>query len=74
MESTSKILDAFHAMNVVIQKDMYASEGEEEILRYTVNERAELCSRISHLFGGTFPHFLAVHPLITTSTREFNEA
>lgn len=54
MESTSKILDAFHAMNVVIQKDYTASEGEAEILRYTSNERAELCARISHLFHGMF--------------------
>lgn len=54
MESTSKILDAFHAMNVVIQKDYNASEGEAEILRYTANERAELCARISHLFHGMF--------------------
>jgi len=50
MESTSKMLDAFHAMNVVIQKDPYASEGETELLRYTAHERAELCARISHLF------------------------
>jgi hypothetical protein len=54
MESTSKILDAFHAMNVVIQKDMTASEGEAELLRYTADERAQLCARISHLFQGTY--------------------
>jgi hypothetical protein len=50
MESTSKMLDAFHAMNVVIAKDLTATEGEAELLRYTANERAELCARISHLF------------------------
>ncbi|OWP03630.1 hypothetical protein B2J93_3251 [Marssonina coronariae] len=50
MESTNKMLDAFHAMNVVIQKDLNASEGETLLLKYTTDERAQLCSRISHLF------------------------
>ncbi|MCJ1395416.1 hypothetical protein MMC18_008302 [Xylographa bjoerkii] len=50
LKSTSRMLDAFHAMNVVIMKDLKASDGEAELLRYTVNERAQLCSRISHLF------------------------
>lgn len=44
------MLDAFHAMNVVIQKDLNASEGETILLKYTADERAQLCSRISHLF------------------------
>ncbi|MCJ1294171.1 hypothetical protein MMC34_005728 [Xylographa carneopallida] len=50
LKSTSRMLDAFHAMNVVINKDLKASDGEAELLRYTVRERAQLCSRISHLF------------------------
>jgi len=50
MEATNKILDAFHAMNVVIQKDLTASEGEAALLKYTAGERAQLCARISHLF------------------------
>jgi len=50
MDSTNKMLDAFHAMNVLIQKDPHASEGEASLLRYTADERADLCSRISHLF------------------------
>ena len=54
MESTNKMLDAFHAMNVVIQKDPHASEGESLLLRYTAEERADLCSRISHLFQGRY--------------------
>lgn len=37
-------------MNVVIQKDPNASEGEMSLLKYTADERAELCARISHLF------------------------
>lgn len=50
--STSRMLDAFHAMNVIIMKDTVASEGEAEILKATAGERAQLCSRISHLFQG----------------------
>lgn len=49
------MLDAFHAMNVVIQKDLKASEGEAAILKYTVDERAQLSARISHLFQGKQP-------------------
>jgi glycine cleavage system regulatory protein len=52
MDSTNKMLDAFHAMNVVIQKDPLASEGETLLLKYTAEERADLCFRISHLFQG----------------------
>ena len=52
LKNTSRMLDAFHAMNVVILKDLKASTGEAELLKYTVGERAQLCSRISHLFQG----------------------
>ena len=51
LTSTNNMLDAFHAMNVVIMKDPRASKGEAEILRYTHAERAQLCTRISHLFS-----------------------
>jgi hypothetical protein len=44
------MLDAFHAMNVVIQKDPNLSPGEISLLKYTVAERTQLCARISHLF------------------------
>lgn len=54
LKSTGGMLDAFHAMNVMIMKNPRASKGEVEILRYTANERAQLCSRISHLFQGLF--------------------
>ncbi|KAH0565477.1 hypothetical protein GP486_001137 [Trichoglossum hirsutum] len=50
LKNTSNILDAFHAMNVIISKDLRASDGEVEILKFTANERAQLCARISHLF------------------------
>lgn len=52
MDSTNKMLDSFHAMNVVIQKDVNASDGETSLLKYTAEERAHLCARISHLFQG----------------------
>ena len=56
LKSTGDMLDAFHAMNVVISKDPRATKGEAEMLRYTADERVQLCSRISHLFQGTlFP-------------------
>ncbi|KAI9732871.1 MAG: hypothetical protein M1834_003811 [Cirrosporium novae-zelandiae] len=50
LASTGRMLDAFHAMNVIIMKGLKASEGEKEILRYTASERAQLSLRISFLF------------------------
>ncbi|KAK0660200.1 hypothetical protein DIS24_g3472 [Lasiodiplodia hormozganensis] len=49
--TTGRILDAFHAMNVVISKDVKSSEGEQALLKYTRDERIQLSSRISHLFS-----------------------
>ena len=51
LTSCGRMLDAFHAMNVVILKDMQASPGEQALLQATVKERDQLCSRMSHLFG-----------------------
>jgi len=53
LKSTGAMLDAFHAMNVMIMKNPRATKGESEMLRYTIDERAQLCTRISHLFQGT---------------------
>jgi hypothetical protein len=53
LEATSRMLDNFHAMNVVIAKDLKASEGEKAILEYTRHEWMQLSWRISHLFSGT---------------------
>ncbi|KAL9579996.1 MAG: hypothetical protein Q9212_004761, partial [Teloschistes hypoglaucus] len=47
---TGSMLDAFHAMNVMILKDPRVSAGEAAILRSTTAERAHLCLRINHLF------------------------
>jgi hypothetical protein len=53
LEATSRMLGAFYAMNVVIMKDLKASPGEAELLRYTRDERVQLSARVSHLFSGT---------------------
>jgi hypothetical protein len=50
MDSTNKMLDAFHAMNVVVQKNLQPSPGEIALLKHTADERSQLCARISHLF------------------------
>ena len=55
-DATRSMLDSFHAMNVIVLKDLKASEGEKEILKYTKKEWMELSRRISHLFSGGFRH------------------
>lgn len=54
LKSTGAMLDAFHAMNVMIMKNPRTTTGEAEILRYTVTERTQLSSRIGHRFQGKF--------------------
>ncbi len=75
MDSTNKMLDAFHAMNVVIQKDLHTSEGETLLLKYTAEERADLCFRISHLFQGrpSIYCFSQRSSLIVTSPRQLSQ-
>lgn len=58
LKCTSRILDAFHAMNIVILKDLAVTKGEAALLKATARERAQLCSRISHLFSGIFEEHL----------------
>ena len=50
LKSTGRMLDGFHALSVVLTKDMKATEGEATILRFTGDEREQLAKRISHLF------------------------
>jgi hypothetical protein len=59
LDATSRMLDSFHAMNVIILKDLTSTEGEKEILKYTRKEWMELSGRISHLFSGMLklPHY-----------------
>ena len=63
LRSTNNMMDAFHAMNVVIRKNPKASKGEAEILRYTTSERAQLCSRISHLLQVLASSMKLAYPL-----------
>jgi hypothetical protein len=51
LERTGRMLDAFHAMNVVISKNLQYTPGEAAVLKYTRPERFELSARISHLFS-----------------------
>ncbi|KAK6360551.1 hypothetical protein TWF730_006691 [Orbilia blumenaviensis] len=50
LTNTQSMLDAFHGMSVIIAKEPQSSTREVEILAFTKNERAELCSRIFQLF------------------------
>ncbi|KAK5942205.1 hypothetical protein PMZ80_006160 [Knufia obscura] len=51
LKSTNRMLEAFHAMSVVIQKDANATPGELALLKATTEERSELCARLSHQFS-----------------------
>ncbi|KAK5077330.1 hypothetical protein LTR64_005188 [Lithohypha guttulata] len=51
LKSTARMLEAFHAMNLVIRKDFTASAGELALLNATESERTELCGRLSHQFS-----------------------
>ncbi|KAK9479292.1 Fusaric acid resistance protein-like-domain-containing protein [Lipomyces japonicus] len=50
METTQDILDAYHNINSLITKDLFASEGEARIIASTSEERKELSNRIFLLF------------------------
>lgn len=50
LDRAGRMLDAFHAMNVVISKNLQATPGEAAVLLYTRPERFALSARISHLF------------------------
>ena len=70
LETTGQMLDAFHAMNVVITKDLKSSPGEAEVLRCTRDERDQLSLRISHLFSGTsFPFISSGIPPLSSHAR-----
>ncbi|KAF7589104.1 hypothetical protein BBP40_004771 [Aspergillus hancockii] len=51
LRRTRSMVDAFLAINIELDKNMTASEGELSILQYTVKERQQLSSRISHLLS-----------------------
>jgi hypothetical protein len=61
--ATSRLLDSFHAMNVVILRELKASDGEKEALSYTKKEWTELSWRISHLFSVMASSMKLAYPL-----------
>jgi gas vesicle protein len=63
LEATGRMLNSFHAMNVVILKDVNGSIGEKEILKYTEREWKELSWRISHLFSVLASSIKLAYPL-----------
>ena len=71
LKSTGRMLDAFHALNIVISKDTKTSEGETELLKYTKKERGDLARRISHLLSGTCKSERTGLLLISISSRVF---
>jgi hypothetical protein len=52
LEATRRMMGAFIAMNTIIVKDLKASPGEAELLKFTKEERLQLSARVSHLFSG----------------------
>jgi hypothetical protein len=52
LEATRRMMGAFVAMNTIIVKDLKASPGEAELLKFTREERLQLSARVSHLFSG----------------------
>jgi hypothetical protein len=52
LDATGRMLDSFHAMSIIMLKDVKATEGEKEVLKYTKQEWMEFSYRISHLFSG----------------------
>jgi hypothetical protein len=63
LKSTTKMLDAFHALNVIITKDLKASAGEAAILAYCADERDQLARRISHLLSVLASSLYIEYPL-----------
>lgn len=63
IERTRRMLDSFHAMNVVITKDPCSTAGEAAVLRYTREQRFALSARISHLFSVLASSFKLEYPL-----------
>ncbi|KAI2624097.1 ribosomal protein L19 [Xylaria nigripes] len=63
MESTQRVLDAFHAMSLVTQKHGRLSEGEKTLLDHTAEERNQLCIRICHVFEVLASSIMLEYPL-----------
>lgn len=66
LKSTGRMLNALHALNVVIMKDLTASPGELALLRYTAAEREQLAMRIAHLLSVLASSIKLEYPLTDT--------
>ncbi|KAK2784219.1 hypothetical protein FQN53_008731 [Emmonsiellopsis sp. PD_33] len=60
---TRRMVDAFQAMNLEILKNLTASEGEADMLKYTLPERIQLSARISHLLSVVASSMKLEYPL-----------
>lgn len=60
---TQRLLDAFHAMSLVTLKHGHLSDGEKALLYHTADERAQLCSRICHVFQVLASSIMLEYPL-----------
>ena len=63
LASTQRLLDAFHAMSLVTMKHGRLSKGEKVLLYHTAEERAQLCSRICHVFQALASSIMLEYPL-----------
>lgn len=63
MDSTRLMLDAFHAMNVVVAQNIVGSPGEIALLKYTEHERKEVSGRICHLFQVLASSLMLEYPI-----------
>ncbi|RHZ60374.1 FUSC family protein [Aspergillus thermomutatus] len=64
LRRTRSMVDAFHAMNLEMIKNVTASEGELALLNYTAQEREHLSARISHLLSVMASSMKLEYPLI----------
>ncbi|RHZ71166.1 hypothetical protein CDV55_108364 [Aspergillus turcosus] len=64
LRRTRSMVDAFHAMNLDMIKNVPASEGELALLSYTAQEREHLSARISHLLSVMASSMKLEYPLI----------
>ena len=63
MESTTRILDGFHAMSLATTRHGALSPGERALLRFTAPERAVLCDRICHVCQVVASSVMLEYPL-----------
>jgi hypothetical protein len=63
MKCTNRILDAFYAMSLVTHRKGRLTDGERALLRFTADEREQLCARICHVFQVLASSIMLEYPL-----------